>query len=149
VFNKNAASAICKVFKFVEQIASEFERAGFTVQRNFPKRWWESEHGLYIRCGNEHVLFLGIWMNFWEDHGYPLCISVVQGKWAPAIITRFQQTFPGYIVYPPHDAFPNLTQGIDQHLLMGDAVQDVSHWLLQGYLKDIGTLFPGNQQSTG
>jgi hypothetical protein len=37
-----------------------------------------------------------------------------------------------------------LTRGIDEQLFMGDAVQEVSDWLLQGYLKDIGALVAGN-----
>jgi hypothetical protein len=34
MFNKNAATAICKMFEFVEQIASEFERADFRVEKS-------------------------------------------------------------------------------------------------------------------
>ena len=148
MFNTNAANAICKVFEFVEQIASEFERAEFTVARYFPRRWWASEHGLYIKCGNENVLWLGIWPGFWKDYGYPLCIGVHNGKWAPVVIARFQQIFQGYVIYPPNEAFPYSAKGIDQHLLMGNAVRDVSNWLLQGYLNGICDLVTGNQQST-
>lgn len=148
MYDKNAATAICKMFEFVEQIASEFERAGFTVSRNFPRRWWTSEHGLYIKCGNEDVLFLGIWSGFWKDYGYPLCIGVNNRKWTPAVIARFQLMFQSYVIYPPNGAPPYSTKGIDQLFLMGDAVRDVSNWLLQGYLKGICDLITENQQST-
>lgn len=147
MFSTTAANAVCKMFEFVEQIASEFERAGFTVAKNFPRRWWASEYGLYIKCGNATVLFLGVWTGFWKDHGCPLCIGV-QNNWAPAVITRFQQTFQGYIIYPPSDVHPFFTKCIDQHLLMGNAVRDVSNWLLQGYLNGICDLVTGNQQLT-
>lgn len=136
------------MFEFVEQIASEFERTEFTVQRSFLKRWWENEYGLYIQCGNDPVLWLGIWPDFWKDYGYPLCIGVHHGKWAPAVIARFQQTFQGYVVYPPNDAFPYFTKGIDKHLLMGNAVRDVSNWLLQEYLNGICDIVTVNQPST-
>lgn len=68
-----------------------------------------------------------------------------RGRWAPTIIERFEQMFQGYVIYHPNDAYPYLTKGIDQHLLMGDAVRDVSNWLLQGYLNGICDLFTDNQ----
>lgn len=148
MFNATAASAVGKLFEFIEQIASEFERAGFTVYREFQKRWWAGEYGIYLKCGNENVLFLGIWPAFWKDHGYPLCIGVHNGKWAPAILTRFQQTFANHVLYPPTDTYPFLTKGIEQSLLMEDAVKNVSNWLLQGYLEGIRELFTENELPT-
>ena len=144
MFNTAAATALHKLFQCVDDLASEFERAGFTIAKSFPKRWWESEHGLYIRCGNAGVLFLGIWSGFWRKHGSPLCIGVHKGMWAPAVIARFQQMFPSCVTYPPTDPNPYLVTGIEQYLLMQNAVRDVSTWLLQGYLNGICDLVPGN-----
>ncbi len=89
-------------------------------------------------------------MGYWQDQGCPLCIGVNKGRWKPAVIARFQHMFPQHDIYPPHDAHPYLVRCIDQHLLTGtgNAVRDVSNWLLQGYLNGICALVSGNQQST-
>ena len=147
MFNKNAATAVCKMFEFVEQIASEFERANFRVEESFKKHWWKADHSVFIKCEDNYVLFVGIWPGFWRDHGYPLCVGV-DGSWAPPVITRFQETFPGYIIWPPSGTFRCFIKGIDQHLLMGNAVRDVASWLLQGYLNGIGDVLTENQHST-
>jgi hypothetical protein len=102
---------------------------------------------VFINCVDKSVLFLGIWPGFWRDHGYPLCVGV-DGSWAPAVIARFREMFPGYIIWPPSGTFRCLIKGIDQHLLMGNAVRDVSNWLLQGYLNGIYDLLTENQQLT-
>jgi hypothetical protein len=113
----------------------------------FKRRWWEEDHSVFIKCEDKYVLFLGIWPGFWKDHGYPLCVGV-DGRWAPPVIARFREMFPGYIIWPPSGAFRCFIKGIDQHLLMGNAVRDVSHWLLQGYLNGIYDLLSESQQLT-
>ena len=148
MFTPTAGSAVYKVFACVEQLAPAFESAGFTVAKRFQEQWWHGEWGIYLQCGNHNVLFLGVWMGYWQDHGCPLCIGVNKERWKPAVIARFQQMFPQHDLYPPQDAHPYLVRGIDPQLLMGNAVRDVSDWLLQGYLKDICALLSGNQPST-
>jgi hypothetical protein len=118
------------------------------VAKRFQEQWWQGEWGIYLQCGNANVLFLGVWMGYWQEHGWPVCIGVNQGRWQPAVIARFQQMFPEHDLYPPQDAHPYLVRGIDPQLLTGDAVRDVSDWLLQGYLKDICALLSGHQPST-
>jgi hypothetical protein len=142
MFNATAAIAITKIFELVDAVASEIERAGFNVYREFQKRWWDDgEYGIYINCQDKEVLFLGVWTGYWKDHGYPLCIGVHRGKWTPAVIERFNNAFPNHSIYPSTEPFPYLTKGIDQHLLMGDAARDVTNWLLNGYLKGICDIF--------
>jgi hypothetical protein len=147
MLSKNVASAICKMFEFVEQIASEFERAGFSIEKSFHKRWWVKDYSIFIKCEDKYVLFLGIWPGFWRDHGYPLCVGV-DATWEPAIIERFKEMFPGYIIWPNNGTFRCFIKGVDQHLLTGDAVRDVANWLLQGYLNGIGDVLTENQYST-
>jgi hypothetical protein len=145
--NTTAGRAVSKVFACVEQLASAFEAAGFTVSKRFQEQWWQGEWGVYLQCGNHNVLFLGVWMSYWQEHGWPVCIGVNQGRWKPAVIARFQQMFPQHDIYPPQDAHPYLVRGIDPQLLTGDAVREVSTWLLQGYLHGIGALVSGHQPS--
>src|SRR5438876_916449 len=120
LFNATAGSAAYKVFTCLEQIDPEFESAGFTVVKRFQAQWWQDEWGLYLQCNNANVLFLGVWMGYWQEHGCPLCIGVNKGRWKPAVIARFQQMFPQHDLYPPQDAHP-----------AGDVVREVSTWLLQ------------------
>jgi hypothetical protein len=140
MFNTTAATALSKVFTFVESVASEIERAGLSLKvvPEFQKRWWDDgEYGIYIKCEDNNVLFLGVWTQLWKDRGCPLCIGVHNGKWSPAVIDRFKNSFPDHFTYHPSDTFPYLTKCIDQHLLMGDAARDVTNWLLVGYLNGI------------
>jgi hypothetical protein len=137
-----------KLFAYIEQLASAFESAGFTVAKRYQEQRWQGEWGIYLQCGNANVLFLGVWMGYWQEHGWPVCIGVNQGRWQPAVIARFQQMFPEHDLYPPQDAHPYLVRGIDPQLLTGDAVHEVSTWLLQGYLHGIGALVSGHQPST-
>lgn len=146
MLSKNVASAMCKMFEFVEQMASEFERAGFPIKKSFHKRWWVADYSVFIKCEDKYVLFFGIWPGFWRDHGYPLCVGVI-ANWEPAIIERFKGMFPGYITWPNNSTFCCFIKGVDQHLLMGDAVRDVTNWLLQGYLNGIGDVLHENQHS--
>ena len=136
MFNKNAATAICKMFEFVEQITSEFEREDFRVEKSFKRRWWEEDHSVFIKYGDKYVLFLGIWPGFWRDHGYPLCVGV-DGSWAPVVIARFREMVPGHVIWPSSGTFRCLIKGIDQHLLMGNAVRDVSNRHFQYLLRSI------------
>ena len=147
MFSKEAAQAVCKLFDFVNKIASKLEREGFNVERAFQKQWWdpEGEYGIYISCEKEYVLWLGVWTAFWRDNGCPLCIAVQKGKWRPAIIKRFKNTFPDHLTYPPNDSYPYLAKCIEQHLLGADAVRDVADWLQQAYLDGICALVGGKQ----
>lgn len=145
MFSKDAAHAVCKLFDFVNKIASKLERDGFNIERAFQKQWWdpEGEYGIYISCGGKYVLWLGIWTAFWRDHGCPLCIAVQNGKWNPAITERFKNAFPDHVTYPPNDPYPYFTKCIEQHLLRADAVRDVADWLQQAYLDGICALVGG------
>ena len=147
MFNTDVGDALCRLFELVDELSMEFELAGFTVSKYCPRRWWAEEWGMYIKCGNNNVLYLGIWPSFWQAHGYPLCIGVNPDNWAPPIVARFQQMFqttPGYFTFVP-DGHPFLTKGIEQQYLLGDnAVQDISSWLLQGYLNQICDFFNNN-----
>lgn len=138
MFSVTAASSTTKLFRLIDLIASEIERAGFNVHRSFQKRWWDDgEYGIYINCQDTEVLFLGLWTRFWQDHGCPLCIGVHHGEWPNAISDRFQENFPDNIVYPPNEASQYLTKCIDPTFLTEDAVRDVTNWLLEGYLNEI------------
>lgn len=142
MFNTTAAASLSKIFMLVESIASEMERAGFkNIHREFQKRWWDKgEYGIYIKCQDENVLWFGVWMDLWKDHGCPLCIGV-DGKWTPNVVERFRESFPDNFTYPSNGAAAYLTKCIDQHLLMGDAVRDVTNWLLKAYLNGICDIF--------
>jgi hypothetical protein len=137
MFNKESADGISKIFEFIEEIASEFERAGFKVERSFKKDWWKNEHGIYLSQDDGEkkypyskcILWVGLWMPFWKAHGYPLCIGVHDGKWDSKFISDFKSVFPDCVVYKSF-----LTKGIEQHLLMENSVKDVSDWLLKKYL---------------
>jgi len=141
MFNTDAGNAIFKIFKFVDQIESEFKRAGFTVIRR-PRRQIglnsrDYVYGFDIECGGKNVLFLGLWMAFWMDHGFPLCISVWKGYPHPEVLQRFATSFADHFEYPLNDPNPSLVKGIiDQHLLMENAVHNVSEDLLK-YLNEI------------
>lgn len=150
MYNKTGALAICKLFDFLGKIASEFERSEYySIDKSFNKRWWEDsdngEYGIYIKCNDITVLWLGLWTGFWKDHGCPLCIGVARDGWGiSAVRDRFQNTFPHHVIYPPNQTDPYLTKCIDQHLLMEDSVQHVFTWLQDGYLKGICDLVSSN-----
>ncbi|NML15876.1 hypothetical protein [Azohydromonas caseinilytica] len=134
MFSVSTANAAQKMFDFMEQIAPRFEAHGFEVEGVFHKRWADGDYGMYIRHKGRPVLYLGLWSELWRDRGYSLCIGVHQGKWAAADVARFQRRFPDCEPYPPNDAHPFLVKGVNPMLLAGDAVHDVSTWLLRGYL---------------
>lgn len=141
MYNTTAANAICRLFQLVEIIASEIEKAGFKVERNFQKQWWnDGEYGMYVSLENQSVLWVGIWTDFWKTHGCPLCVGVEKGKWPQDVIEKFRDTFPDHIVFPPTRTNPYLVRCIDQHLLVEDSVRDVSEWLIGGYLHEIRKL---------
>lgn len=134
MFNVATAKAVKQMFDFMEQIAPRFEAAGFGVEGVFHKRWADGDYGMYIKYRDEPVLYMGIWSELWRDRGHSLCIGVHRGRWSPQVVARFQRRFPDCEPYPPNDEHPFLVKGVDPVMLMGDAVTNVSRWLLQGYL---------------
>jgi hypothetical protein len=125
------------MFDFMEQIAPCFEAAGFEVEGVFHKRCSDGDYGMYLKSGRQPVLYLGLWSELWRERGHALCIGVHRDQWAPGVVARFQQRFPDCEVYPPRDPQPLLVKGVDAVLLAGDAVRDVSAWLLRGYLSGL------------
>ena len=115
MFHTTTAKTVDKMFAFVDQIASEFERAGFTVHKRYPGRRWSGEFAIQLQCGDKRgkdVLYLGVWMSYWQDYGHPLCIGVGP-EWTPAVVERFKETFRDD--YDICSGF--LTRRIDQQLL--------------------------------
>lgn len=140
MFTVATAPAVRKIFDFMEQIAPCFEAAGFGVEGVFHKRWSEGDYGMYLLRRTQPVLYMGLWSELWRDRGYSLCIGVHRDKWAPAVVARFQRRFPDCEPYPPKDPQPFLVRGVDNALLAGDAVRDVSSWLLRGYLRELADI---------
>lgn len=134
MFGVASPTAARRLFDFMEQIAPRFEAAGFGVEGVFHKRWTDGDYGMYLKCRGQPVLYLGIWSELWRERGHALCVGVHRDQWAPAVVDRFQRRFPDCEAYPPRDANPFLVKGVDSALLLDDAVEAVSAWLLRGYL---------------
>jgi hypothetical protein len=154
MFNAVAAGAVCKTFDFVKQMALELEMEGqMSVERLLYANWWnEGEYAICLKCGGQYVLYLGIWIPFWSERGFPLCIGVAN-IWAPDIIHLFQEAFPDAVLFPPHGNNQYWVTGIPRHHLIGEnahligenAVEDVLHWLRDSYLNNVCAQINGNQ----
>lgn len=151
MYNKDAANALSKLLEIVEKIAPEIERAGLglKVEQSFKLRFKDdSEYAIYIYCGDKLVLFLGLWVELWKKHGFPLCIGVHE-KWDLKVVSRFKSRFTDLVTYPQNNPNQYVIKKIKESLLMedkdGDAVKKISDWLLTGYLKDICTAVNDNQ----
>lgn len=71
----------------IHALSNEYDHYSYTA-----KNW--SEHALYFTdLGGNDILHFGIWMNFWEEKKYPLCISVDKDSFSKKAVKIFLKEF--------------------------------------------------------
>ena len=152
MFNRDAAAAIRNLLLVIDGVRTRIEEAGFQLDGPHNTRWWrpaDGEYAIIVSCGQQRVLWFGMWRAYWEAHGCPLCVGV-EGAWARPIIARFQQEFPNPHVFPPNGPNPYLVTCVPQNLLLAqDPVGEVYQWIHNHFLNGICGLLPGNAQPGG
>ncbi|MFZ4789353.1 MAG: hypothetical protein ACOYMW_00310 [Candidatus Competibacteraceae bacterium] len=148
MFNKTAGISLYKMFGFVQGMEVALTKQGFKVVKAYRNFGLDGEFAVYVHCGDQLVLWLGIWPSLWQDHGWPLAVGVDQINCPPSVVSRFGTFFPNHIVYPPNNSNPYLVTPIDESLLGEDAVRDVLKFL-NPYLDGICGVVNGTDQEIG
>ncbi len=122
MYNPNTAKSIGKIISVIEKVIKELEDKGYTVWRNFKKRWWdteEGEYGGYFQSKDKDILWFGLWQHYWEYSGVPLCFGV-HGKWDAATCDEFKKVHPQCASFPPGDSTPFFLENINESVLLCD-----------------------------
>ena len=137
VFSKDAANSMQKILCLIQDVYEQLRRT-YAMETYFNVQWWnDGERGFFVKAGNLHVLYFGLWMRHWQDRGNPLCFGV-RRDWNPKIVELFRKTFPKNELYSP-EKFSNYLYlvSVEERLLMAsDAVEAVVRMLDEGYLKN-------------
>ena len=121
MYNADTAKAIRKSIKVVEDVIAGMEQKGYKVEYSFNKKWWEDgEYGAYVKRGDQYLLWFGLWQDYWEKTGEPLCFGVQDGEWDARICTEFMRIHPNYTKFPPNDSKPFLVLGIPKDILLSE-----------------------------
>lgn len=87
IFNKSLPQSLGKLTMFIDQIAADFLKLGYTNKFQGSSHW--EQYGYYFILPNEETLFFGIWWDYWEESGSPFCISVEEPS--TEAIEKFQE----------------------------------------------------------
>lgn len=89
MFTEQIPTVITKLFKVVDEVKYEIEREfgeSIIIRRSFKS----DEFVLYIKNEkNLEFLFFGIWYEYWETSGHPICYGVGD-VYKPEVINSFQ-----------------------------------------------------------
>ena len=121
MYDSNSAKAIRKLLTLVEDVINGLDQKGFKVGHSFNKRWWKNgEFGCYIQCNEQNVLWFGLWQDYWENSGVPLCFGVHDGKWDARICAEFRRLHPTCVAFPSGDPNPFLVENIERDIILSD-----------------------------
>lgn len=127
LYSADTAKALKKLREVVDHV--EAASKGFATYTYRPKD--QSEYGVTFRDGDGNdLLFFGIWYDFWEEHGFPLCLAVGDDWSSPVAKTLENQrfankviSFAGWKVLPlpeellASDSVPSAVWGVISQLL--------------------------------
>jgi hypothetical protein len=122
MYDADTAKAIRKLMKVVEDVVNGLEQKGYKVEYSFNKKWWDDgEYGAYVKHGgDQYLLWFGLWQDYWEKMGEPLCFGVQDREWDARICTEFMRIHPNYTKYPPNSPKPFLGVGIKKDILLSE-----------------------------
>lgn len=120
MYDANTAKAIRKLIKVVEDVISELEQKGYIVEYSLNKKWWEGEYGGYVKYDNQYVLWFGLWQDYWENSGVPLCFGVQDKQWDARICTEFIKNHPNSIRFPLTDLKPFILENIEKDVILSE-----------------------------
>jgi len=73
-----------------------------------------------VKHGDQYLLWFGLWQDYWEKTGEPLCFGVQSGKWHDRICKEFMRIHPNCTKFPPNDLKPWLVLGIPKEILLSE-----------------------------
>ncbi len=120
MFDTKAPKALKKLMGIVEEVTMNLDEKGYTISRSFKKRWWEDDYGAYVLYKEHYVLWFGLWMEYWESKGMPLCFAVHSNEWNDAVCAKFKKLYPKHTVFPENDANAYLTVSIEKHVMLSE-----------------------------
>jgi hypothetical protein len=122
MYDANTAKAIRKLLRVVEDVISGIEQKGYKVEHGFQKKWWEreGEYGGYVKCDDQNVLWFGLWQDYWEKSGVPLCFGVQDRQWDARICKEFIRMHPNYTRFPSNDPRPFVLENIQKDIILSE-----------------------------
>ncbi len=95
MFNPEVPRIITKLYAIIDEAKNHFSPK-YTVSKSMNNE----EYGIYIkrREDKENLLYLGIWYQFWEVHGGPLCYGVDINGWSKDGVEKFSAAHKGKYV---------------------------------------------------
>ena len=115
MYDKKNAVSIRKLLEIIEEVIDALKEKGYEVENSFKRRWWqEGEYGCYIKRKGKYILFFGLWQNYWEKFGQPLCYGVAE-KWDSSVCEEFRKAHPSHEKYEAY-----LMKNIDQLTLLSE-----------------------------
>ena len=109
MYDRNNAISIRKILQTVEDVTSTLKQNGHEIENSFNRLWWKSgEYGCYIKFKGNYLLFFGLWQDYWEKSGQPLCYGIDE-EWDSSVCKAFRKDHP---VHEKHEAYliKNITQ---------------------------------------
>lgn len=85
---------LLKLKKIVDDIVGK--SSAFNIDTPPSKTFLPDEYGIYYKnAKNQPVLFFGIWFDFWENTGKPLCFGVDIKKYPKNVVSTFRKKYSG------------------------------------------------------
>lgn len=125
MYDKNTAEGLPKILKLIEGVTqflqSKYEDSIYVEQK---KRWWETEFGCYVRYNGKDILWFGLWMNYWKEHGVPLCYGV-SNSYPASVVNIFRKIVPDYVSYTDNPNVMWYISNVDKKILVENAKDDL------------------------
>ncbi|MDU9050135.1 MAG: hypothetical protein Q3M30_14910 [Candidatus Electrothrix sp. Rat3] len=115
MYDKKNAVSIRKLLETIEEVIDVLKEKGYEVKNSFSRRWWQDgEYGCYIKRKGNYILFFGLWQDYWEKFGQPLCYGVAE-EWDSSVCEEFRKAHPSHEKYEAY-----LMKNIDQLTLLSE-----------------------------
>lgn len=128
--DRRPASGILRLISVVDKVDARLRGAGLQRGRRpergtYGYRFFDDPDGEFV--------YFGIWWEFWEEHGYPLCIAILQERSPPSRLDAFAEHHNGVTCVDPEGHWLVAGYGLDRDCrqLIGKVAKDVED-LLRG-----------------
>jgi len=92
MYKPEIPKTLFKLFRIVDAVKNNSGKSFKITNSNNSE-----EYGVYFKDNeSNNILYFGVWHDFWNEYGYPLCYGVDSNKWSKAFVDRFKSSHEKY-----------------------------------------------------